>query len=105
MAYQVSAHGDERLALRKKRIPRTLLLFVMLAALTLLFLLLFFPLHNLVLGLVAIALTTMILFFAHFVRTDLDKSIRRNLERRHQSVCRSRREISRNHAPATVNTC
>lgn len=72
IANQASAHRDERLALSKKRIPRTLLLFVMLTALTILFLLLFFPFHNVVLGLVAIALTTMLLFFAHFVVTDLD---------------------------------
>jgi hypothetical protein len=72
IANQASAHRDERLALSRKRIPRTLLLFVMLTALTILFLLLFFPFHNIVLGLVAIALTTMLLFFAHFVLTDLD---------------------------------
>ena len=72
IANQASAHRDERLALSRKRIPRTLLLFVILTACTILFLLLFFPFHNVVLGLVAIALTTMLLFFAHFVLTDLD---------------------------------
>src|SRR5579864_2539373 len=72
MANQASAHRDERLALSAKRIPRTLLLFVTLTAFTILFLLLFFPFHNLALGLVSIALTTMLLFFAHFVLTDLD---------------------------------
>lgn len=72
IANQASAHRDERLALSAKRIPRTLLLFVMLTAFTILFLLLFFPFHNVVLGLVAIAITTMLLFFAHFVLTDLD---------------------------------
>ena len=72
IANQASAHRDERLALSRKRIPRTLLLFVMLTALTILFLVLLFPFHNTVLGLVAVALTTMLLFFAHFVLTDLD---------------------------------
>jgi hypothetical protein len=72
IANQASAHRDERLALSVKRIPRTLLLFVMLTASAILFLMFFFPFHNLALGLVAIALTTMLLFFAHFVLTDLD---------------------------------
>ena len=72
IANQASAHRDERLALSVKRIPRTLLLFVTLTACTILFLLFFFPFHNLALGLVAIAITTMLLFFAHFVLTDLD---------------------------------
>src|SRR5579871_1532595 len=69
---RASSHRDERLALSVKRMPRTLLLFVTLTAFTILFLLLFFPFHNVALGLVAIALTTMLLFFAHFVLTDLD---------------------------------
>src|ERR1700739_798448 len=69
---QASGHRDERLALSAKRIPRTLLLFVTLTAFTILFLLLFFPFHNLALGLVAVAIATMLLFFAHFVLTDLD---------------------------------
>ncbi len=72
IANQASAHRDERLALSVKRIPRTLLLFVTLTAFTILFLLLFYPFHNPALGVVAIALTTMLLFFAHFVLTDLD---------------------------------
>jgi hypothetical protein len=72
MANQASAHRDERLALSVKRIPRTLLLFVTLTASTILFLLFFYPFHNLALGLVSIAITTMLLFFAHFVLTDLD---------------------------------
>ena len=69
---QASAHRDERLALSAKRIPRTLLLFVTVTAFAILFLLLFFPFHNLALGLVAVAIATMLLFFAHFVLTDLD---------------------------------
>lgn len=72
IANQASAHRDERLALSAKRIPRTLLLFVTLTAFTLLFLLLFFPFHNLALGIIATAIATMLLFFAHFVLTDLD---------------------------------
>ncbi len=72
IANQASAHRDERLALSAKRIPRTLLLFVTVTASTILFLLFFFPFHNLALGLVAVAIATMLLFFAHFVLTDLD---------------------------------
>ena len=72
IANQASGHRDERLALSAKRIPRTLLLFVTLTAFSILFLLLFYPFHNLVLGVVSMALTSMLLFFAHFVLTDLD---------------------------------
>src|SRR5271169_5787888 len=72
IANQASAHRDERLALSVKRIPRTLLLFVTVTACTISFLLFFFPFHNLAVGLVAIAVTTMLLFFAHFVLSDLD---------------------------------
>lgn len=72
IANQASAHRDERLALSAKRIPRTLLLFVTLTAWTILLLLFFLPFHNMALGAVAVALTTMLLFFAHFVLTDLD---------------------------------
>jgi hypothetical protein len=72
IANQASAHRDERLALSIKRMPQTLLLFVTLTASMILFLLFFFPFRNLALGLVSIAITTMLLFFAHFVLTDLD---------------------------------
>lgn len=72
IANQASAHRDERLALSAKRIPRTLLLFVTLTAFTILFLLVFFPFHNLALGILSIAIATMLIFFAHFVLTDLD---------------------------------
>lgn len=72
IANQASAHRDERLALSVKRIPRTLLLFVTLTASTIIFLLFFFPFRNLALGMVAIAIAAMLLFFAHFVLTDLD---------------------------------
>jgi hypothetical protein len=72
IANQASAHRDERLALSVKRMPQTLLLFVTLTAGMILFLLFFFPFRNLVLGLVAVAITTMLLVFAHFVLTDLD---------------------------------
>jgi hypothetical protein len=72
IASQASAHRDERLALSVKRMPQTLLLFVTLTASMILFLLFFFPFRNMALGLVAVAITTMLLFFAHFVLTDLD---------------------------------
>ena len=72
LANQASRHRDERLALSAKRIPRTLLLFVTLTAFTILFLLLLYPFHNPAMGLIAIAVASMLLFFAHFVRTDLD---------------------------------
>jgi hypothetical protein len=67
-----SGHRDERLAISAKRMPKTLLFFVTLTAFTILFLLFFFPFHNLALGAISIALATMLLFFAHFVLTDLD---------------------------------
>jgi hypothetical protein len=72
IANLASAHRDERLAISAKRMPKTLLLFVTLTAVTILFLLLFFPFHNLALGMVSMAITTLLLFFAHFVLTDLD---------------------------------
>jgi len=72
IASQASAQRDERIATSVKRIPRTLLLFVNVTALTILFLLFFYPFHNLALGAVSVAITTMLLFFANFVLTDLD---------------------------------
>jgi Protein of unknown function (DUF4239) len=72
IANQASSHRDERLALSAKRMPRTLLVFVTLAASMILFLLFFFPFRNIALGVVSVAITTMLLFFAHFVLTDLD---------------------------------
>jgi hypothetical protein len=72
IANLASAHRDERLAISAKRMPKTLLLFVSLTAFTILFLLLFFPFHNLALGMVSMAIATLLLFFAHFVLTDLD---------------------------------
>jgi hypothetical protein len=72
IANQASAHRDERLALSVKRMPQTLLVFVTLTAAMILFLLFFFPFRNVVLGLVSIAITTMLLYFANFVLTDLD---------------------------------
>jgi hypothetical protein len=72
IANLASAHRDERLAISAKRMPKTLLLFVTLTAVTILFLLLFFSFHNLALGMVSMAITTLLLFFAHFVLTDLD---------------------------------
>lgn len=72
IANQASAHRDERLSLSVKRMPRTLFLFVSLTACTILLLLLFYPFRNAVLGVVSIAITATLLFFAHFVLTDLD---------------------------------
>jgi len=72
IAGRASAARDERLATSAKRIPRTLLLFVSLTAVMILFLLLLFPFRNLALGVVSVAITTMLLYFAHFVLTDLD---------------------------------
>lgn len=69
---QASAHRDERLSLSAKRMPQTLFLFVTLTASTILFLLFFYPFLNAALGVVSVAITTMLLFFAHFVLTDLD---------------------------------
>ncbi len=72
IAYQASAHRDERLSLSAKRMPQALFLFVTLTASTILFLLFFHPFRNPALGAVSVAITTMLLFFAHFVLTDLD---------------------------------
>lgn len=72
IANEASAHRDQRLAVSRKRIPRTLLLFVTLTAYAILFLLLLYPFHNLALGMVSIAIATMLLYFAHFVLMDLD---------------------------------
>jgi hypothetical protein len=72
IANQASVHRDERLALSVKRMPQTLAAFVTLTAAMILFLLFFFPFGNIVLGVVSIAITTMLLFFANFVLTDLD---------------------------------
>ena len=67
-----STHRDERVAISTKRMPRTLLVFVTLTALMILFLLFFFPFRNAALGMISVAITTMLLFFAQFVLTDLD---------------------------------
>lgn len=72
IANQASAHRDERLSLSAKMMPQTLFLFVTLTAATILFLLFFYPFRNAALGAVSVAITTMLLFFAHFVLTDLD---------------------------------
>jgi len=69
---QASTHRDERLSLSVKRMPRTLFVFVSLTACTILLLLLFYPFRNAGLGVVSIAITATLLFFAHFVLTDLD---------------------------------
>jgi len=72
IANQASAHRDERISLSVKRMPQTLFLFVALTAGTILFLLFFYPFRNLAVGVVSVAITTMLLFFANFVLTDLD---------------------------------
>ncbi len=72
VANQASAHRDERLSLSAKRMPQTLFLFVTLTASTILFLLFLYPFRNPALGVASVAITTMLLFFAHFVLTDLD---------------------------------
>jgi hypothetical protein len=72
IANQASTHRDERLALSVKRMPRTVLVFVTLTASSILFLLFFFPFRSAALGLVSVAITTVLLSFAHFVVTDLD---------------------------------
>lgn len=72
IAAQASAHRDERLALSVKRMPQTLFVFVAVTACTILLLLFFYPFHSPALGLVSIAVTTLLLYFANFVLTDLD---------------------------------
>jgi Protein of unknown function (DUF4239) len=72
IANQATAHRDERLSLSAKRMPQTLFLFVTLTASTILLLLFFYPFRNPAMGAVSVAITTMLLFFAHFVLTDLD---------------------------------
>jgi Protein of unknown function (DUF4239) len=72
IANQASVHRDERLALSAKRIPRTLMLFVSLTASLIFCLIFFYPFHNLFLGLASVAITLKLLFFAHFVLSDLD---------------------------------
>ena len=52
--------------------PQTPFLFVTLTASTILFLLLFYPFRSSAVGAVSVAITTMLLFLAHFVLTDLD---------------------------------
>jgi hypothetical protein len=72
IAIQASSHRDERLALSVKRMPRTLHFFVSLAAFMILLLVLSYPFRDAVLGTAAIVITTVLLFFARFVLSDLD---------------------------------
>jgi hypothetical protein len=72
IANEASAHRDERLALSVKRMPRTLFHFVILTAFMILLLVLIYPFQLLAVGLLSLAITSMLLFFAHFVLTDLD---------------------------------
>lgn len=69
---QASSHRDERLALSAKRMPRTLFVFVVLTAFMILLLVLLYPFRHVLLGLAAVAIISMLLFFAHFVLSDLD---------------------------------
>jgi VIT1/CCC1 family predicted Fe2+/Mn2+ transporter len=72
IANRVSSHRDERLSLSVKRIPRTLILLVTLTAGVLVGLVFIFPFRSIVLGLASLVVTSLLLFLAHFVITDLD---------------------------------
>ncbi|HEV2382065.1 MAG TPA: hypothetical protein VG206_20030 [Terriglobia bacterium] len=72
IANQASGHRDERLSLSVKRIPHTLLLFVTLTARVILLLLICYPFHSTLVGVLSVAIAATLLFFAHFVLTDLD---------------------------------
>jgi hypothetical protein len=72
LANQASSHRDERLALSVKRMPRTLHYFVGLTAFMIFLLVLCYPFHGVVLGASSVVITSMLLFFARFVLTDLD---------------------------------
>jgi Protein of unknown function (DUF4239) len=72
IANQASTHRGERLAVSAKRMPRTLFTFVNLTAGMILFLLFFYPFRNAFVGAVSVGITTMLLFLAYFVLTDLD---------------------------------
>jgi hypothetical protein len=72
IANQASSHRDERLALSVKRMPRTLHFFVSLTAVMILLLVLCYPFRDAVLGMASTVITSMLLFFARFVLTDLD---------------------------------
>ena len=64
---EASAHRNESLSLSVKHTPGTLLAFVVLTAIAILFLSFFYPFRNAFLGIISIAVTTMLLSFAHFV--------------------------------------
>ena len=72
IANRASSHRDERLSLSVKRIPRTLLLFVTLTAFVILLLLICYPFHSTLIGVLSVTIAATLLFFAHFVLTDLD---------------------------------
>jgi hypothetical protein len=69
---QASTHRNERLAISTKRMPRTLLQFVLLTGAMIFLLVFFYPYHNAWFGLASILVTSILLFSAHFVLTDLD---------------------------------
>src|SRR3984957_6362543 len=72
IANQASGPRAARLSLSVKRIPRTLLLFVTLTAFVILLLLICYPFHSTLVGVLSVAIAATLLFFAHFVLTDLD---------------------------------
>jgi hypothetical protein len=72
IANRASGHRDERLALSVKAHPAHTSSVRDLDRMHDSVSALFYPFHNLALGIVAISLTTMLLCFAHFVLTDLD---------------------------------
>jgi uncharacterized membrane protein len=72
IANQASSHRDERIAMSVKRMPRTLLAFVSLTAITILLLVIIYPFRLIALGIGSVVVVSVILLFAHFVLTDLD---------------------------------
>ena len=72
IADQACVHRGERLSLSVKRIPRTLMALVTLTAATIVFLLFLYAFRSTLLGLVSLAVTTMLLWLTYFVITDLD---------------------------------
>jgi len=72
IADQASVHRGERLSLSVKRIPRTLLLLVTLTALAIVFLLFLYAFRSTLLGLISLAVITLLLWLTYFVITDLD---------------------------------
>jgi hypothetical protein len=72
IADQAGVHRDARLSLSMTRIPRTLLVLVMLTASIIVLLLFVYPFRSTVLGVMSLSITTVLLLLAHFVIMDLD---------------------------------